>query len=186
MQKIFSIYTSCPLLLLRWTSFWSWRIFLHFPSMSWTWPVFLACITAWSSSSWRAWSSLPQGSPNTPGGPGSYAVTTVVPSLWVRGWDYAVVGQTAYWMTEFSLRLLALGFHTIRVHAPGATESATVRNDFICLACTSPLREDVKFRVLGGAWEKALAISSSTFYALYIRAMWYGHRINNFFKNTNE
>uniref|UniRef100_A0A3Q2Y5Y0 Minichromosome maintenance domain containing 2 n=1 Tax=Hippocampus comes TaxID=109280 RepID=A0A3Q2Y5Y0_HIPCM len=40
-------------------------------------------------------------------------------------------------------------FHTIRVHAPGATESATVRNDFICLACTSPLREDVKFRVLG-------------------------------------
>ncbi|XP_019750480.1 minichromosome maintenance domain-containing protein 2 [Hippocampus comes] len=43
----------------------------------------------------------------------------------------------------------SLGFHTIRVHAPGATESATVRNDFICLACTSPLREDVKFRVLG-------------------------------------
>ncbi|XP_061522320.1 minichromosome maintenance domain-containing protein 2 [Phycodurus eques] len=41
------------------------------------------------------------------------------------------------------------GFHTIRVHVPGATESATVRNDFICMACTSPLREDVKFRVLG-------------------------------------
>ncbi|XP_071400206.1 minichromosome maintenance domain-containing protein 2-like [Centroberyx affinis] len=41
------------------------------------------------------------------------------------------------------------GFHHIRVHAPGATESATVRNDFSCLMCCSPLKEDVKFRVLG-------------------------------------
>ncbi|KAM3860642.1 LOW QUALITY PROTEIN: minichromosome maintenance domain-containing protein 2 [Diretmus argenteus] len=41
------------------------------------------------------------------------------------------------------------GFHHIRVHAPGATESATVRNDFSCLICCSPLKEDVKFRVLG-------------------------------------
>ncbi|XP_060950093.1 minichromosome maintenance domain-containing protein 2 [Limanda limanda] len=41
------------------------------------------------------------------------------------------------------------GFHHIRVHAPGATESATVRNDFSCLMCNSPLKEDVKFRVLG-------------------------------------
>ncbi|XP_037311997.2 minichromosome maintenance domain-containing protein 2 [Pungitius pungitius] len=41
------------------------------------------------------------------------------------------------------------GFHHIRVHAPGATESATVRNDFSCTICSSPLREDVKFRVLG-------------------------------------
>uniref|UniRef100_A0A4W4F6R6 MCMDC2 N-terminal domain-containing protein n=1 Tax=Electrophorus electricus TaxID=8005 RepID=A0A4W4F6R6_ELEEL len=41
------------------------------------------------------------------------------------------------------------GFHHIRVHAPGATESATVRNDFICFLCTSPLKEDVKSRVLG-------------------------------------
>ncbi|KAM4606396.1 minichromosome maintenance domain-containing protein 2 [Polymixia lowei] len=41
------------------------------------------------------------------------------------------------------------GFHHIRVHAPGATESATVRNDFNCLVCCSPLKEDAKFRVLG-------------------------------------
>uniref|UniRef100_A0A3Q3FLH5 Minichromosome maintenance domain containing 2 n=1 Tax=Labrus bergylta TaxID=56723 RepID=A0A3Q3FLH5_9LABR len=40
-------------------------------------------------------------------------------------------------------------FHHIRVHAPGATESATVRNDFSCMVCSSPLKEDVKFRVLG-------------------------------------
>uniref|UniRef100_A0A667XI73 Minichromosome maintenance domain containing 2 n=1 Tax=Myripristis murdjan TaxID=586833 RepID=A0A667XI73_9TELE len=41
------------------------------------------------------------------------------------------------------------GFRHIRVHAPGATESATVRNDFSCMICSSPLKEDVKFRVLG-------------------------------------
>uniref|UniRef100_A0A672YFK3 Minichromosome maintenance domain containing 2 n=2 Tax=Sphaeramia orbicularis TaxID=375764 RepID=A0A672YFK3_9TELE len=41
------------------------------------------------------------------------------------------------------------GFHHIRVHVPGATESATVRNDFSCIVCSSPLREDMKFRVLG-------------------------------------
>ncbi|XP_056220463.1 minichromosome maintenance domain-containing protein 2 [Seriola aureovittata] len=41
------------------------------------------------------------------------------------------------------------GFHHIRVHAPGATESATVRNDFSCMTCNSQLKEDVKFRVLG-------------------------------------
>ncbi|KAI5620046.1 MCM domain-containing protein 2, partial [Silurus asotus] len=41
------------------------------------------------------------------------------------------------------------GFHHIRVHAPGATESATVRSDFICFLCSSPLKEDVKSRVLG-------------------------------------
>ncbi|CAL8292459.1 unnamed protein product [Lota lota] len=41
------------------------------------------------------------------------------------------------------------GFHHIRVHRPGATESATVRNDFSCLVCQAPLKEDVKFRVLG-------------------------------------
>uniref|UniRef100_A0A3Q1FH37 Minichromosome maintenance domain-containing protein 2 n=1 Tax=Acanthochromis polyacanthus TaxID=80966 RepID=A0A3Q1FH37_9TELE len=40
-------------------------------------------------------------------------------------------------------------FHHIRVHAPGATESATVRNDFSCMMCSSQLKEDVKFRVLG-------------------------------------
>ncbi|XP_008306000.1 minichromosome maintenance domain-containing protein 2 isoform X2 [Cynoglossus semilaevis] len=43
----------------------------------------------------------------------------------------------------------ATGFHHIRVHAPGATESATVRNNFSCMICESPLKEDVKFRVLG-------------------------------------
>ncbi|KAF3703565.1 Minichromosome maintenance domain-containing protein 2 [Channa argus] len=41
------------------------------------------------------------------------------------------------------------GFHHIRVHSPGATESATVRNDFSCMICSSHLKEDVKFRVLG-------------------------------------
>ncbi|XP_006028888.1 minichromosome maintenance domain-containing protein 2 [Alligator sinensis] len=41
------------------------------------------------------------------------------------------------------------GFKYIRVHLPGATESATVRNDFVCSLCTSPLHEDMKFRVLG-------------------------------------
>ncbi|XP_061851973.1 minichromosome maintenance domain-containing protein 2 [Colius striatus] len=41
------------------------------------------------------------------------------------------------------------GFRYIRVHLPGATESATVRNDFVCSLCLSPLQEDMKFRVLG-------------------------------------
>ncbi|KAF6727302.1 Serine/threonine-protein kinase Sgk3 [Oryzias melastigma] len=41
------------------------------------------------------------------------------------------------------------GFHHIRVHTPGATESATVRNDFTCMVCSSQLKEDMKFRVLG-------------------------------------
>uniref|UniRef100_A0A8C2TL18 Minichromosome maintenance domain-containing protein 2 n=1 Tax=Coturnix japonica TaxID=93934 RepID=A0A8C2TL18_COTJA len=41
------------------------------------------------------------------------------------------------------------GFNYIRVHVPGATESATVRNDFACSLCSSPLQEDMKFRVLG-------------------------------------
>ncbi|KFP12393.1 minichromosome maintenance domain-containing protein 2 [Egretta garzetta] len=41
------------------------------------------------------------------------------------------------------------GFRYIRVHLPGATESATVRNDFACSLCSSPLQEDMKFRVLG-------------------------------------
>uniref|UniRef100_A0A8C4XQP2 Minichromosome maintenance domain-containing protein 2 n=1 Tax=Falco tinnunculus TaxID=100819 RepID=A0A8C4XQP2_FALTI len=41
------------------------------------------------------------------------------------------------------------GFRYIRVHLPGATESATVRNDFVCSMCSSALQEDVKFRVLG-------------------------------------
>uniref|UniRef100_A0A3B3D9B3 Minichromosome maintenance domain-containing protein 2 n=1 Tax=Oryzias melastigma TaxID=30732 RepID=A0A3B3D9B3_ORYME len=40
-------------------------------------------------------------------------------------------------------------FHHIRVHTPGATESATVRNDFTCMVCSSQLKEDMKFRVLG-------------------------------------
>ncbi|KAH0617665.1 hypothetical protein JD844_016127 [Phrynosoma platyrhinos] len=41
------------------------------------------------------------------------------------------------------------GFQYVRVHIPGATESATLRNDFVCSLCTSPLREDMKYRVLG-------------------------------------
>lgn len=46
--------------------------------------------------------------------------------------------------------MFCLGFHHIRVHAPGATESATVGNGLSCMMCSSPLKEDVKFRVLGG------------------------------------
>lgn len=46
--------------------------------------------------------------------------------------------------------VLFLGFHHIRVHTPGATESATVGNNLSCTMCSSPLKEDVKFRVLGG------------------------------------
>lgn len=45
---------------------------------------------------------------------------------------------------------LYLGFHHIRVHTPGATESATVGINLSCMMCSSPLKEDVKFRVLGG------------------------------------
>ncbi|KFP83745.1 MCM domain-containing protein 2 [Acanthisitta chloris] len=41
------------------------------------------------------------------------------------------------------------GFRYIRVHRPGATESATVRTDFVCGLCASALQEDMKFRVLG-------------------------------------
>ncbi|MEE6463829.1 hypothetical protein FKM82_006067 [Ascaphus truei] len=41
------------------------------------------------------------------------------------------------------------GFKYIRVHTPGASESATVRHDFLCDLCASPLKEDMKFRVLG-------------------------------------
>ncbi|XP_072306880.1 minichromosome maintenance domain-containing protein 2 [Eucyclogobius newberryi] len=41
------------------------------------------------------------------------------------------------------------GYHHIRVHAPGATESATIRNDFSCKVCNSQLKEDMKLRVLG-------------------------------------
>ncbi|XP_068018609.1 minichromosome maintenance domain-containing protein 2 [Melanerpes formicivorus] len=41
------------------------------------------------------------------------------------------------------------GFRYIRMHLPGATESATVRSDFVCYLCSSPLQEDMKFRVLG-------------------------------------
>ncbi|NWT05392.1 MCMD2 protein, partial [Mionectes macconnelli] len=40
-------------------------------------------------------------------------------------------------------------FRYIRVHCPGATESATIRTDFVCSLCSSPLQEDMKFRVLG-------------------------------------
>ncbi|XP_062986875.1 minichromosome maintenance domain-containing protein 2 [Elgaria multicarinata webbii] len=41
------------------------------------------------------------------------------------------------------------GFQYIRVHTPGATESATLRNDFVCSLCTVPLQENMKYRVLG-------------------------------------
>ncbi|XP_073439993.1 minichromosome maintenance domain-containing protein 2 [Dendrobates tinctorius] len=44
---------------------------------------------------------------------------------------------------------LSRDFRYIRIHTPGATESATVRQDFFCDLCASPLKEDVKYRVLG-------------------------------------
>ncbi|XP_075126485.1 minichromosome maintenance domain-containing protein 2 [Leptodactylus fuscus] len=44
---------------------------------------------------------------------------------------------------------LSKDFRYIRIHIPGATESATVRQDFFCDLCASPLKEDVKYRVLG-------------------------------------
>ncbi|XP_063781083.1 minichromosome maintenance domain-containing protein 2 isoform X4 [Pseudophryne corroboree] len=40
-------------------------------------------------------------------------------------------------------------FRYIRVHIPGATESATVRQHFVCDFCATPLKEDMKYRVLG-------------------------------------
>ncbi|CAL1596937.1 unnamed protein product [Knipowitschia caucasica] len=41
------------------------------------------------------------------------------------------------------------GYQNIRVHTPGATEFATVRNDFSCKVCNSQMKEDMKLRVLG-------------------------------------
>lgn len=51
---------------------------------------------------------------------------------------------------EHFMLVLFWGYHHIRVHTPGATESATVGNNLSCTMCSSPLKEDVKFRVLGG------------------------------------
>ncbi|NXS53786.1 MCMD2 protein, partial [Brachypteracias leptosomus] len=51
--------------------------------------------------------------------------------------------------TEDTCPLSQGRFRYIRVHLPGATESATVRSDFVCTLCSSPLQEDMKFRVLG-------------------------------------
>ncbi|XP_021241890.1 MCM domain-containing protein 2 isoform X6 [Numida meleagris] len=52
------------------------------------------------------------------------------------------------------------GFRYIRVHLPGATESATVRNDFVCSLCSSPLQEDMKFRVLGDELANRMTIGN--------------------------
>ncbi|XP_062836372.1 minichromosome maintenance domain-containing protein 2 isoform X1 [Anolis carolinensis] len=57
---------------------------------------------------------------------------------------------------------LSEGFQYIRVHTPGATESATLRNDFVCSLCTSPLREDMKYRVLGDKQVAELIDSKAT------------------------
>ncbi|KAF6100153.1 minichromosome maintenance domain containing 2 [Phyllostomus discolor] len=57
--------------------------------------------------------------------------------------------QGARFLCSDEACLLSKGFQYIRVHVPGATESATVRNDFFCNLCSSPLQEDRKFRVLG-------------------------------------
>ncbi|XP_064244122.1 minichromosome maintenance domain-containing protein 2 isoform X2 [Passer domesticus] len=52
------------------------------------------------------------------------------------------------------------GFRCIRVHCPGATESATVRTDFVCSLCSSPLQEDMKFRVLGDELANKMTIGN--------------------------
>lgn len=63
---------------------------------------------------------------------------------------------------------LFLGFRCIRVHCPGATESATVRTDFVCSLCSSPLQEDMKFRVLGGRIYVILLLDLVVSYFCYI------------------
>ncbi|XP_078072407.1 minichromosome maintenance domain-containing protein 2 [Mustelus asterias] len=57
--------------------------------------------------------------------------------------------QGARFLCSESSCPFSTGFQYIRVHTVGATESATVRNDFTCTLCNSALQEDVKFRVLG-------------------------------------
>ncbi|XP_069777439.1 minichromosome maintenance domain-containing protein 2 [Narcine bancroftii] len=57
--------------------------------------------------------------------------------------------QGARFLCSESSCPFSIGFRYIRVHTVGATESATVRNDFTCTLCNSTLKEDVKFRVLG-------------------------------------
>ncbi|XP_067836374.1 minichromosome maintenance domain-containing protein 2 [Heptranchias perlo] len=57
--------------------------------------------------------------------------------------------QGARFLCSESSCPFSAGFQYIRVHTVGATESATVRNDFTCTLCNSALKEDVKFRVLG-------------------------------------
>ncbi|XP_022250901.1 MCM domain-containing protein 2-like isoform X3 [Limulus polyphemus] len=51
----------------------------------------------------------------------------------------------------------------VRVHIPGAWETETIRKDFLCLYCQSPLVEDPTCRILG---DKVIAemIPSSAFY----------------------
>ncbi|XP_078396516.1 minichromosome maintenance domain-containing protein 2 [Cetorhinus maximus] len=57
--------------------------------------------------------------------------------------------QAARFLCSESSCPFSTGFQYIRVHTVGATESATVRNDFTCTLCNSALKEDLKFRVLG-------------------------------------
>uniref|UniRef100_A0A8C5GQF6 Minichromosome maintenance domain-containing protein 2 n=1 Tax=Gouania willdenowi TaxID=441366 RepID=A0A8C5GQF6_GOUWI len=59
------------------------------------------------------------------------------------------------------------GFQHIRVHAPGATESATVRNDFSCMNCGSQLKEDAKFRVLGGERKSLTVMDNLWLYVFF-------------------
>lgn len=67
------------------------------------------------------------------------------------GWQTRVIFMQVFTACEhIMLVLFFLGFHHIRVHTPGATESATVGNNLSCTMCSSPLKEDVKFRMLGG------------------------------------
>ncbi|KAG8570713.1 hypothetical protein GDO81_011382 [Engystomops pustulosus] len=57
--------------------------------------------------------------------------------------------QGARFLCSDSKCPLSKDFRYIRIHTPGATESATVRQDFFCDLCSSLLKEDVKYRVLG-------------------------------------
>lgn len=42
---------------------------------------------------------------------------------------------------KYSLTLFSFRISVYKVHVPGATESATVRNDFLCNLCSSSLQE---------------------------------------------
>lgn len=147
-------------------SSWGSLIYLHSLSTWLTSGDSLVGTVPWGLSPWRVWWFPWQESQNTHRGPGSSVRTMTahaqqvktLPSLypfckWVKP---ALVGKCKlfyagiYSVWTFYVGAFFLGFHHIRVHTPGATESATVGNNLSCTMCSSLLKEDVKFRVLGG------------------------------------